>query len=774
MPVNCYTTYAGKKCMDPVAVRRFIAQQGLPELPELAETNGYRCPRGAKHGLAHVLLSKQDLTSLGAYASGDLVFRHGDTSLTIKGLRAIDSRCVTNAADSFDTPAYLVTLADARYFLNMDGYAKSYNVRTAHPTSQWAAGTPAATQFDVASLNGGSVWTWATLIADLYNSALFGLPGIGVAPTLPYTPTGIPENYRFYGVNTWAALNTILDKLGCTIVYKPESGDFEIVRNSDTQTGLATFISDNAEKIIYEESPRDNTQAHVPASIVVYFPRRAEHHGTQDDWRRGSTFYARRWESYSYTAYSFGIVNVIGGTEAAIWDDMPAIIGPTGTHRNTSECEARAAEVAENYARARAKLANQKSRRYTGVLSIRPGSELSSVAWKHTGRRMYTTIDARNATTEAAVGHNVAAENLLPPDDQRHTLDAWPNVMQWVEAIADTSFSGLESTATPNADGFYSGVVRQAYPTTTPAVVYSGSNSEKCFFVFGDGYLGDVEVVDITDPIDKRYRYLGRQAGVVTTTPTGGGASETRPLYILSRTIETGVTYQGYAKTNWKKQTAGTGNQPSRVSGAGSEQHGYVDVDNVEGFADTSKTFRVYLPTMPREGASISTQDPNVLSGQAVSFTRVQGMTDPDDATKPYYEAVGGAHVDLAIGLIRIMPGTNDTDLGTPWEPPAGYEVWSESEGRYLRGEDATATMNVDGEIVIPKADVIAAIDNHSISTTDISTSAGATRVVTLVAGSDNSAAHVAGASDITITEPYARPKTLDVRYIRRYDNAAN
>jgi hypothetical protein len=787
MPVKSrYVTYGGKKCLDPTAVRAELRRLGLP-MPEGADkTNGYHCPRGFAAGIGYVFMTKADAEALpiGTGSAGnDLVFYEGAAAaLTVKGLRVIDSRCISNAPDFIDKGTYILKLADARHFLAMDQHVKTYNVRTAHPTTQWASGTPAATQFDTNSLNAGSVWTWATMLADLWTN-LAGLSGIGSAPTLPFSPTGVPENFRFYGVSPWQAIKTMLDKIGCSMVFKPETGGFEIVRNKDDQSGLATFISDNSNKIVLEESPRDCTHAIVPNTINVYFPRRAEHHGTQDDaMRQPSTILLRRYEVYAYNSTTdFSISGVTGGTGAGLWDDMPAIIDPLGNLKNGTELTARASEIAEAYIKSRAKIGNQKTRRYAGALSIRPGSELTAVAWRDNGRRCTTTIEARVAEylMSDTSGVSLTGENLAPPDDQRRTLDTFPNVVQWVQFVEDSSGSAI---ATPNANGFYAGRIKRAYPTSTPDVLFV--NQDACFIAISDGYAKPVTGYSSSAATDSNtLRYLGRQAGVLTTTPTGG-SSETRPLYVI-QPIEKIQPRQGKAKTNWKKQTPGAGNWPSRLGSPGSEQYGYVEVDNVIGESSTSTTFRVYIPTKPAAPPSAfydecGDEDPNVVQYQTVSFIEIPGKTDPLDSSKPYYQTFGSGYTSASIGTVQLK--FNDGTVVTPsgWRLLDGSEdatkngigIAVDMAGYFPIGNTQASTTTAGG-VTIDDTAVAAALAPHPL-TAAVGQSGAGFAAITSVNSSTANASHTGSGTDITISEANSRPKSRGVYWYVRYDNAAN
>ena len=770
MPVKCYVTLGGKKCLDPYAVRGELARLGLPIPGDLRKCNGYQCQRGREPGVAYVLLSKTDVDSFGSnLPNGDLLFYHGDTTRTIKTLRTIDARCISNADAAQDIAVYLVKLADPRYFSRWTRHTKAYNVRTAVPTSQWAAGTPAATLFAVESLDAGSVWTWARMLENIWSD----LNAAGTSPALPYTPTGAPENYRFYGVNAWNAYHDILDKLNCSLIYKPELNTYEIVNNGDTQAGLADFISDNAAQIVREENPKDVSIAYIPANVQILFPKRAQHYGTADDAKRSSTFYADRYYTYgSIASVDFGITSPIAGS-ASIWDDMPAIYGPTGTHLNATECNARGAQLAEWFFKSRQKLSNQKKRVYSGALSIRPGAEISHVTWRHDGRRLTTTIETRPAEFYGAFSYagetSKAAQNLMMNDEARNTLDTFPQVMQWIRPVEDSTGSNI---STPNASGFYAGQIMRAYPTATPDTLFA--TQDDCFFVFSNGHNNAI-VANNGNADDSLIRMLGRQAGVVTTTPTGG-SSGTRPLYVVE--FPGAAIYHGTAKANWKKQTAGDGNWPSR-----SGEIGYVEVDNVLGLS-TATEFRVWIPTLVTGVGSgaYGDGDPNVVSGQPVTFIQVPGKADLLDADKPYYEVCGDGYVSATIGTVVGFFDLEETPTGMPigWElcdtdgTPGDINA-DMTDYIPLGNKPSDETTDGDLTITIPDDDVAAALDGHLANALDVDASVNPIHNVA-VEHSTGQGNHVGSGTDITVSIPWAdrKPKTRGMYWRVRYDNAAN
>lgn len=409
------TTFANTPCVDPSLLYRDCRDRGLP-VDWLGKANVFRVPAGRGPGTGGILLTREQLDSIDSGSSHQLKFE-GETGDTVilRDITLTGSTCIWPSSESTLSAVYLCTLADRRHFLARSGaVGKAYNLRDRRG------------EYLTATTNGGTPWTWSGLWGQLW------LPSEGTAPTLPFTPNGTPENFVYYDVGRWEAVNDFMDRLACQLVFDPRSGSFSVVR-----LGSADPAADASLKAIHgvrtwDTYPSEPTRAWCPETIQVLFKRLPE---PTDG-------------SNPFYAVDIGLSGVSGtesGTVVLLHDDLTAR-GESGTPSNAGDLTSRANERATDWHRRR-----------------RPDrSRLLQVY--HDGR-MDGFEALHSVATEVAIGERgagVSTEAKASPDD---ALETWPKY-DWRPGEGEgEEWPKMAQLTARNEDGYYSWV--EIYGTLT-------------------------------------------------------------------------------------------------------------------------------------------------------------------------------------------------------------------------------------------------------------------------------------------------------------------
>lgn len=452
-----YATLSGKKLLDPLPELQGARANRTPTDFWL-KANAFTCPIGKEPGRAYVLLTRRDLIALDRNALHSLVWTDAGATTTFVNLVIVRADCMNLLHASDPKACYLVELADCRQQLKLSCINAQYNIRIPAPPA--ASGT---SLYYPDALNGGSLWTWQTMISDIWGE----LPAIaGAAPTLPYTPDGTPEGFRFIGVSTWDALHVVLDKIGCAVRYNPLTGELTIIRRGTTQSGLAAAQTALSGRKVYNYDPLDSARADSPETVRVFFHKRAEDGlGTERDTPRDDN-----WEMNA--VYSgedgTGITGAEAGTVLAVWDDLPALVDESGNVTNTSELALRVEEIAANIA-AQYSVESPHRTHYAGCLTtILPGSEVSQVVWRDysDGHGLVTEVHREAPEQPKCCGLMVAGESVAGPDLGRKSFPNYPDLAQHLVVYHDSASYGEFVQA--NSDGLHPGyIVRVAGDETT-------------------------------------------------------------------------------------------------------------------------------------------------------------------------------------------------------------------------------------------------------------------------------------------------------------------
>ncbi len=380
------------RLVDPAALREWSVDQGLSVAPWEGRANLFESTAGAEPGRGGVLMMGRDVAKLKPAEDYTLtVLDDGNRPVALKKLTITKTTCVTPSTSGVADRVYLVELADRRIHLSRIPWSKGYNL----PAS--------GTNYLTGTLNGGSAWTWATMINDIWA----GL-SIGAAPTLPYTPHASPVGFDFYGGWAWAALNHVCDRLGIVPDYDPVADTFELKKIGDDAAEKSKLASIQAEPRTWDSDPMDAERYKRPQKIRVLFRRvPAPFEGTDP-------FYA----SDVTLATAPGVVS---GTFVQLRDDLVAV-GATGTPTNSAALASRATD------RAAAWLTKHegRDRRYYKVWrDVRPeaaavvGGTATAVRWEDRGGGIRTEVQSEPTKsmelwTPATIASGVGGCQRLP------------------------------------------------------------------------------------------------------------------------------------------------------------------------------------------------------------------------------------------------------------------------------------------------------------------------------------------------------------------------
>lgn len=360
---NGYLRLNGSPCVVPDPKR-------YPKAAELA--NSYRNPRGPEPGRAYCLMLWGYLRQFTVDTSFTLEFSYGETA-SVGGLRMLRADRLLPGGSADDNALYLVELEDVRgLWKRFTSLNRQYNVRK--PVATYTSTT--ATEFYDATLNAGSLWTWQTMLNDMWQF----LPGGGTMPTLPGTPDPSPQNWRFIGVSAWDAFHAILNKLNWTTIYNPLTAAWTIIDlGTATQSGLSAIEQQYRYDLLDTES-YESVGLRVPRTIRVFFHAYQLNNGEQ-------------WQEIPATTRDVltGVTGAASGTILPIWDDLPALYSVSGSLSNAAALTTRAAERTAHLA---LQLQQARGRRvYSGIAkNFLPGTEIREVTWKSCGRGPMTEV----------------------------------------------------------------------------------------------------------------------------------------------------------------------------------------------------------------------------------------------------------------------------------------------------------------------------------------------------------------------------------------------
>lgn len=454
-------TFGGYPVCDAVTERRNLTNRGQFVPPELARANSFLNPLGEAPARGWICMLRADLNALDLNALHSLLMvDEGGRQIELRNLVFVQARKILPGKSSDTNAAYLVEIADSRWRVCNPYYSiplnKQYNTRA--PGWGGAAG---ASIYYADSLNTGSAWTWQTLLNDIWSLMATQL---GTAPTLPFTPDGTPEGWRFVGIPAWKALCQILWRVGCAVRadLTQATGQYSYVRvgAADAVHDLLESQTTAASRLIGDDEIIEGVRGRVPAGVRVFFHRLTEHYGTEETTARDTG----QW--ITTPVYSVDVAapsTVLGaetGTNHPLWDDLPAIYNAAGALQNGTALTTRATERRDDFYRMIRSVGGGRMHRiFTGLAAFRPGSTIKGVAWRQDEQGGLTTEIVRHPWRMLKVGdagewsEEFEESSKLHSPDLRPTFPVYPHITQILEIANGTPSGGLYDCTVERPDG---------------------------------------------------------------------------------------------------------------------------------------------------------------------------------------------------------------------------------------------------------------------------------------------------------------------------------
>ena len=446
MAENIAITFDDLPCIDAGELLRQAPGADLPVHHVANRANSFRCPLGPAPGRGWFLLPRISLQTILGGESFSSYFTHtarfyaGAVTIALSPMIPVRATGVTILKDRQEQEAaWLLEVADKRILGNMSTIAAQYNVRRPQEVLN-------SRLFYTPTLNSNDPWTWTTMLQDIWSklpSQVFG----SSLPTLPNVGfLASPENWRFFGISAWQALNLVLEYLGFAVAYNPTNDTFSIVQQGvDHAASSTTLEEEDFNRRVWDGAGLNYDRTTFPQTIRCYFKKLKWGYG--DDATQPSTSDAWQLSPFHTVDNPTDVLAAIPGTVLGFHEDLVAYYDQAGTLLNTSEINLRASDRRYLFLRNRGN--NNRSseaigfttdtgthRAYSGLLSLAPTSRITGVAWRNYGDGIKTEVLRRNTLVRDVIDdwglhrdEHLAQETNMAPDLARwhvpYTRFAW-------------------------------------------------------------------------------------------------------------------------------------------------------------------------------------------------------------------------------------------------------------------------------------------------------------------------------------------------------------
>lgn len=582
-------TFGGKQCLLPDDLLAALGEGHMIPRAFVERANSYVNPLGMTPGRGWLLMYRKDVIELhdqqfnytvsASFPNTAGTLKIGDTTV-LKSAFIVKATCMLPESTASDYSVYLVEIADFRYMASRATPKNSaYSIRVVNPVTS-SRDASSSNEFESNSLQGGfagTIWTWQELCNDIYQStpAVTLLSTLQTSPTLPYTPTGSPENIRCVYERPWKFLHEVLYLVGCTTAYDAATDSLTYVRLGTTQSAggssLESHLQSFSSVALYDAQPIESICMRRSKPWLA-MPVQPNHWGAENDFYRdasnntddtvvGSLYLASLVESgesllVSGTTNGFRISTNTSGTNRSAyvaqatngWSGAELLFDPTIAWAHKSITDAQNANPTQiiavvnqrcenHYAEA---LYSQSWMRkiFSGLIPhLAPGSQCKAVSIYDYGKGLMSDVmNGPNFLADPIAGPPSAANEygwnatemfssekmLQVVDVARQKLPSeHPRNIQIVEVVDGTDPGDYPADyVTPNGGGgtyFFDGEIKTV--AAPGGSVTSEGNSGVCWIVNATDPGG-------TKPI-KKTMYLGRAAG---WAEVGGSV---RPVFLI-------------------------------------------------------------------------------------------------------------------------------------------------------------------------------------------------------------------------------------------------
>jgi hypothetical protein len=404
------------------------------------KVNSFTCPRGKAYGHGYLLIAGDDLSTLDFGVSYTLKVSGGGNNLTFDSIFLVRATSLngdltgggsvladnswndgtssipgtSSVAGTSQQTMFLVEICDVRKIMAASEFAvppvPHFNVRgTSYLNlatgSPYIYPDPDAYLYNSVDESGDrpyTAYTWQTCLDTIWENFTNNGSTVGdveffdaESPDLPYTPAGAPENLAFYGWSAWDAYHFVLEKLCCSLLYDPTTGEFSIIQIGTVQSSLSLHLAANEPNLLDHNETQYGTTTIIPSVLRVYFRSQSVQYGqdivfTDYETNDGSfqEFEAQPYWMERRTISSDD--NAMQKSAVVIWDDMLALVainyGSTINILNQTAITAKADELKTNYQGIFTNSLGWLSKTYLGFASdVLAGSQIERVTWADFG-----------------------------------------------------------------------------------------------------------------------------------------------------------------------------------------------------------------------------------------------------------------------------------------------------------------------------------------------------------------------------------------------------
>lgn len=492
-------TFGGYPCISPKSLLDYCRRTGKPTKFWYGLANSYYCPRGVEPGRGYILMRQADKAKL---PGGYMALRMFDGTQSIVAQCSI-TRYTTlfasldDANNITDDTIYLIEVQDKRfnytYFPSKHGtFTKSYNIYLPYARMKDGATdtTDQAYNYYPSTLNSGSLWTWTTIFNDVWPE--------GSPPSIPAeAPTGnIPFCIKFFGANRMRVIGTLLNHLGCELVFNPTTDSFSIVDGKATQAESDSLLSDYSGRVL---SVRNNfTRLSTGRSVHLSIAERSTGRDMAGD------FYHDSYQSGTSNEINKEVMGVHEG-KMPIWESVPAWYDRKDDYGSNQD----EADIGSQHS-SRKEL-SYISATISGIALIYPGSQIGAVLWRDYG-------DSQGMVTEVlAPGDNIVWERSDYLFNEVNSYVSWGQLQQ---NCGGNAYRGY--LPSPENEPFMPPIARPHYhtpPVTKVVCIYDSGKS-------------DGEPVKVSDKTAPNGLVIAMdETGTVGTDESSGGAVKCHILF---------------------------------------------------------------------------------------------------------------------------------------------------------------------------------------------------------------------------------------------------
>jgi len=367
---------------DPQSIRENRARFRREMIPMLERANCIYVPTGRWPSRGWILMARGDYNNLNTYSTTFQLNIGNPTQpnnvATLQNLSIVQAQCVTRGLSADINAIYLIEITDSRGIIYNRWFQAPatafYNIRApSYPQT-----------FHPSSMNGGTTWTWTTMLQDMWNQ-MNTSNILGAWPGLPagVTVSGTPEGFWLPGVPAWYAFNDILEYIGLAIACDlTKVNPFTIVSPGAADATFTTLQTKYATNLEGDQEWIDTGAGRVPKTVKVLFRRRNSVYGTEETARYDTP----QWDMTPYYSVTFSAPAAFAAAVGThyIWSDFTVQydVGNNPLAADTAMASAIAQErITQYFAKVYRQTAGFMTQTYSSALPFTTGSQVDGVRW---------------------------------------------------------------------------------------------------------------------------------------------------------------------------------------------------------------------------------------------------------------------------------------------------------------------------------------------------------------------------------------------------------